>query len=288
MKLEDYQLLVHLHNYKTIRETARNVLISQPAVTQRLKYIEEYLGAEVFIRTSKGLVLTPEGEVVLEHASALLEAETKLHNQLLRKNESVRGTLSLGVSSLVSQHYLPHILQRYTTTYPDVKIDLVTGASAEIKHTARDFHVTIVRGEPLKGYKCYELFDDPLYLFDTVKLDGKSERPFIEFKTDADYQKLVEEWMLQQNKIKYRRTMKVDQFETAKQLMVTGLGMTVLPKSIAAEELWKLPHLPLYINGQPMNRKTWVCFYEETSGLPQVKAFIHLLTSDSWRGGNNA
>ncbi|MCP3029336.1 LysR family transcriptional regulator [Halobacillus sp. A5] len=284
MKLEDYKLIMQLNQYHTIRATARNILISQPAITQRLKYIEEYLGVDVFIRTSKGLVLTPAGETVLKHARAMLSSETELHNQLLRSKETVSGTLSLGASSLISQHHLPYILQKYTTASPDVKIDLVTGTSAEIKQAAGDYHVSIVRGEPIKGYVNHALFKDALYLFDTVSLNGTAERPFIEFKTDAEYQRLVEEWMLQQNKIKIRRTMKVDHFETAKQLMRTGLGVTVLPESIVEEELWKLPHLPLQLNGRSMKRRTWVCFNKELSDLPQVAAFIKLLLNHSWEG----
>ncbi|WP_101846754.1 LysR family transcriptional regulator [Halobacillus sp. Marseille-P3879] len=282
MKLEDYNLLVQLHRYQTIRATARNILISQPAITQRLKYIEECLGVDIFIRTSKGLVLTAEGEIVLEHARTILSAEQSLHHHLLRSRETVGGTLSLGASSLISQHYLPVILQQYTDMYPNVKVDLVTGASAEIKGSAEDYHITIVRGEPIKGYEMNRLFDDPLYLFDTIMADHKVKRPFIEFKTDMEYQRLIDEWMFQQTEMSFRRTMKVDQFETAKQLMVTGLGATVLPGSIVTDDLLELPHIPLQLNGSPMSRSTWACFNKEVGDLPQAAAFINLLSDSTW------
>ncbi|MFC7062858.1 LysR family transcriptional regulator [Halobacillus seohaensis] len=284
MKVEDYRLIIQLQQYKTIRSTAKNVLISQPAITQRLKYIEEYFGVEIFIRTPKQLVVTAQGETILQHAKSLLSQEEDLYNELSRTKGEVSGTLSLGVSSLISHHYLPLILQEYIELYPRVKIDLVTGVSAEIKHAAGEYHLVIVRGELLQGYENIHLFSDPLYLFDTEPLEGDKERPFIEFKTDADYQKVVESWMIQQNDLNVRRTIKVDHFETAKQLMKTGLGMTVLPKSLITKDLLTLPNVPLQINGQPLSRETWACMKREIRTLPQVEAFTQLLESKLWKG----
>ncbi|MFC7321130.1 LysR family transcriptional regulator [Halobacillus campisalis] len=284
MKVEDYRLLIQLEYYKTIRSTARHVLISQPAITQRLRFIEDYFGVEIFVRTSRQLVLTPLGEAVLQHAKEMIAKEEKLHDRIRSSKNEVSGTLSLGVSSLVSQHYLPGLLQEYTKLYPEVTIDLVTGVSAEIKQTASAYHLAILRGEALQGYERFHLFDDPLYLFDTEDFAKGKYRTFIEFKTDADYQRLVEEWMYQQMDWKVRRTMKVDHFETAKQLMVTGLGMTVLPKSLITKELEKLPHIPLLDEGVPIQRKTWACVKKEVRALPQVEAFINLLEYKVWKG----
>ncbi|WP_163528245.1 LysR family transcriptional regulator [Halobacillus ihumii] len=281
MRIEDYQLLLYLKKHKTIRATAKKILISQPAITQRLKYIEDYFGVKVFLRTPKQLVVTAAGEQIIKHAEQLLVQETKLHHQLIKSVDEVAGTLSLGVSSLVSQHYLPMILDAYTKIYPKVTIDLITGISEEIRQSAADFHVSIVRGEPPLDYKSYHLFSDQLYLFDTKEI-GKEQRPFIEFKTDADYQKLIEGWMLEQKSLNMRRSMKVDQFETAKELMKTGLGMTVLPKSMVTEELMDLPHLSLELSGKPLVRETWLCVKEEICALPQVEAFVDMLNNKSW------
>ncbi|UOR10445.1 LysR family transcriptional regulator [Halobacillus amylolyticus] len=282
MKIEDYRLLLQLCKYKTIRSTAKKVLISQPAITQRLKYIEDYFGVNIFVRTPKQLILTAAGEQIIKHAEKMLSQETRLHNELMESKGKVGGTLSLGVSSLVSQHNLPIILEDYTKAYPHVTIDLITGVSEEIRQSAADFHVCIVRGEPLADYTCSHLFSDPLYLFDTKKVAGDVVRPFIEFKTDAEYQKLVESWIMNQTKLRIRRTIKVDQFETAKQLMKRGLGMTVLPRSIATDDLLELPHIPLEWEGKPLARETWVCLKEGIRSLPQVDAFVNMLVSKTW------
>lgn len=78
MKIQDYALLLKLNEIGTIRATAKTILISQPAVTQRLKYIENYFGEEIFIRTPKRLLLTSSGEMILKHAKEVISKENEL------------------------------------------------------------------------------------------------------------------------------------------------------------------------------------------------------------------
>jgi DNA-binding transcriptional LysR family regulator len=281
VKIEDYRLLVELKKYETIRATAKKILISQPAITQRLKYIEDYFGGRIFLRTPKQLVPTAFGEVIIEHAMNVLKNEDLLRNRLSQVSAGVSGTLSIGASSLFSQYFLPEVLEEFTGKYPDVTIDLVTGVSEEIRKSSSDFHVSVVRGDPIKNNTCKKLFSDPLYLFDTMPLDKGEERPFIEFKSDPGFQRLIESWMSRQKYIRFRRTMKVDHFETAKQMMKRGLGMTVLPESISLNEMDKYDYLPLMDGNRPFSRETWVCMKSEMNQLPQVRAFMeHIMAKN--------
>ncbi|MBX0359594.1 LysR family transcriptional regulator [Halobacillus sp. Nhm2S1] len=279
MKIEDYQLLLDLNQCRTIRKTAKSILISQPAITQRLKYIEEHLGGQIFLRTPKGLLPTPFGEIVLTHAENVLDQEDMLQEKLAQVEGKVAGTLSLGASSLYSQHFLPDLLQSFTKAYPDVTIDLVTGVSEEIRQAASPFHIAIVRGEPIEDYESFHLWSDPLFLLDTVPI-GKGERPLIEFKSDPGFQKLIETWMARDRGILVKRSIKVDHFETAKQMMMRGLGMTVLPASIIHEEKDTYSWLPLEKEGQAMARETWACVKSGSRALPQVEAFLNHIRSE--------
>ncbi|MGP4062647.1 LysR family transcriptional regulator [Halobacillus sp. H74] len=281
MKLEDYQLILNLKEYGTIRATAKKILISQPALTQRLKYIEEYLGGLIFLRTSKKLLPTPFGEVVLDHAATVMKREEQLWTRLAKAKGKVAGTLSIGASSLFSQYFLPDILEKFTAQHPEVTIDLVTGVSEEIRQNAHSFHICIVRGEPLKDYEKFHLLDDPLYLFDRYPLRSKLTRPFIEFKSDPEFQKLIERWMYAQDGLLFKRSIKVDHFETAKQMMSRGLGMTVLPESICSNEKNHFEYIPLTMEGKSIVRETWACIKPGLRDLPQVEAFMKHIEVES-------
>ncbi|WP_047981326.1 LysR family transcriptional regulator [Ornithinibacillus contaminans] len=284
MKIEDYELLLKLKEVGTIRGTAKQVLISQPAVTQRLRFIEDYFGQTIFIRTPKSLVLTPSGEIILEHAKEVVAKEQAIMNKLSQSSEEVQGTLSIACSSLISQRFLPKILGEYTSLYPKVTIDLVTGISEDIRKNHKDYHVCIIRGEKLKESTSIRLFDDPLYIFDTEPFpeDRLKERPLISFKSDDSMHELVDNWLYQnQHQIKPLRMMTVDQIETCKQFMKQGIGMAVLPKSVSDSMMDEFPHIALELGGKPVTRYTWVSYQEGIRELPQVDHFIQMLTKEA-------
>lgn len=284
MKIDDYVLLLKLIEIGTIRGTAKEILISQPAVSQRLKYIEEYFGVQIFIRTPKRLLVTPSGELILKHAKVVTEKESELKNLLLQSSEEVQGTLSIACSSLVSQRFLPSILADFTRKYPKITIDLVTGISETIKRNYDSYHISIIRGEKLKESTCKRLFEDPLYIFDTEAFPNNKlkKRPLISFKSDDSMNELVDEWLYHQHQIKPLKTIHVDQIETCKQFMIEGLGMAVLPKSVSQSLMDDYPHMPLKINNKNVTRDTWLCYQEENRKLPQVDHFIDELLEKTY------
>ncbi|WP_067728359.1 LysR family transcriptional regulator [Oceanobacillus damuensis] len=282
MKIDDYELLIKLNEIGTIRGTAKVILISQPAVTQRLKYIEEQFGADIFLRTSKRLIPTPTGEIIIEHARRVLHQERELKNRLAESGKEIQGTLSIACSSLISQRFLPAILGEFTASYPKVAIDLVTGISEDIRRNHKKYHVCIIRGEKLKETTSIRLFDDPLYMFDTEPFpkDKLKERPLISFNSDDSMHELVDHWLYHhQDKIKPLKTMTVDQIETCKQFMKQGIGMAVLPESVSDSMMDRYPHIPLEVDGKTVTRDTWVCYQEGIRKLPQVDHFITALTN---------
>lgn len=282
MKIDDYELLLKLNEIGTIRGTAKVILISQPAVTQRLKYIEEYFGEKIFIRTSKQLIPTPSGEIILDYAKKIINSQQKLKNQLAKSSNDVQGTLSIACSSLVSQRFLPSILGEYTAKYPKVTIDLVTGISEDIRRDHKKYNVCIIRGERLKESTCIRLFEDPLYIYDTEEFpkDKLKERPLISFKSDDSMHEQVDDWLFHhQQQIKPLKMITVDQIETCKQFMKQGIGMAVLPESVSDNMKEEYPHVPLTLNGKPVTRDTWLCYQEGVRELPQVDHFINAITN---------
>jgi len=283
MKIDDYALLVKLNEIGTVRGTAKAILISQPAVSQRLKFIEEYFGETIFIRTSKRLKVTPSGEIILKHAKEVVEREHNVKNRLSASSVEVKGTLSIACSSLISQRYLPKILAKFTKQYPLVTVDLVTGMSEDIKQNKKNYHVSIIRGDKMKDDTSFLLFKDPLYIFDTepFEKDKVKTRPLISFKSDSSMQALFDNWLYyHQGTVNPIKKINVDQIETCKQFMMEGIGMAILPKSVAGSLVDKYHYLPLKLNGEPVARDTWIHYEPGIRKLPQVNHFVELLLNE--------
>ncbi|MDR6998082.1 LysR family transcriptional regulator [Neobacillus niacini] len=282
--LSEFQLLSVLAQEMNMRKASERLFVSQPALSQRLQTIEKDWGTKLFIRSQKGLALTPSGEQVIQFVNEVLKKEEKVRETIHSLQAGVSGTLKIAVASIVGQNWLPQVLKRYIDTYPQAKISLVTGWSSEILKCLYDdqVHVGIIRGTPdWKGVKIH-LFSDPLYLVDRVITKPEqvldTDRPFIQFKSDSNYYQEIQDWWMRNFKTSPKRTIVVDQIETCKQMTFNGIGYSILPSitlKSADKNIFKIPLLNE--NNLPLKRDTWLLGYESSFQLKQVNAFVDLI-----------
>jgi DNA-binding transcriptional LysR family regulator len=284
MQLIECKMLVVLAQELNMRKASERLFVSQPALSQRLQTIEKAWNTQIFVRSQKGLSLTPAGEKIIQFAKEVVEKEEKVREELEALDKEVYGTLKLAVASIIGQHWLPRVLKQFVKRYPHAKISLVTGWSSEmVNYLYEDeVHLGIIRGNPdWKGVKEH-ILTDTLYLVDTeigrIEDVVKSEKPFIQFKSDSTYYQEIQDWWLRHFQTTPTRTIVVDQIETCKQMALNGIGFAILP-SIALTEhdqgVYKIPLLDE--QGQPLSRDTWLIGYESAFQLKQVKAFLEIV-----------
>jgi DNA-binding transcriptional LysR family regulator len=267
-----------------MRKASERLFVSQPALSQRLQTIEKSWGFQIFIRSQKGLTLTPAGEKVISFAQEVVLKEEKVKEQILELEGEVHGTLKLAVASIIGQHWLPEVLKTYVSKYPHAKISLITGWSSEILKSMYEdhVHIGIIRGNPeWKGIKEH-LLTDTLYLVDTEisKVEDvlHTERPFIQFKSDSTYYQEIQDWWQSQFQTSPKRTIVVDQIETCKQMAFNGIGYAILPSVTLKKEEQGVYKIPLLDEaGKPIARDTWLLGYESSFELKQVKAFLDII-----------
>lgn len=111
MQISELQILVTLSEEKNMRKAADRLFVSQPALSQRLQSIEKAWGFKIFLRSQKGLTLTPAGEKVVQFAKEMIEKEEKVREEISVLEGEVYGTLKLAVASIIGQHWLPKVLK---------------------------------------------------------------------------------------------------------------------------------------------------------------------------------
>jgi len=282
--LSEFQLLSVLATEMNMRKAAERLFVSQPALSQRLQTIEKEWGTKLFIRSQKGLTLTPAGELVIEFANEVLGKEEKVKEAIHGLDLEVYGTLKIAVASIVGQNWLPKVLKKYMNRYPHAKIALITGWSSEISKALYEdqAHIGIIRGTPeWKGVKMH-LFEDSLYLVDKVITSPeqvlKTDRPFIQFKSDSNYFQEIQDWWYRNFQTSPKRTLVVDQIETCKQMALNGIGFAILPAITLNQmdkDIFKIPLLDEA--GMPLKRDTWLMGYESSFKLKQVQAFVEII-----------
>ena len=104
-----------------VAEAGRALHIGQPAVTKRLRALDNCYGVDLMQRKGRRLELTPAGEKVYAYARLALDHQTSLLDDLASLQEG-RNTLRLDVTSAIGEHILPDLLLRFADTYPEYRI----------------------------------------------------------------------------------------------------------------------------------------------------------------------
>ncbi|MDD6401029.1 MAG: LysR family transcriptional regulator [Lachnospiraceae bacterium] len=124
INLEYYKIFYFVSKYGSVTVAAKELCISQPAVSQGVKQLEEGLGVILFQRNSKGMTLTAEGEALFYYISRgyeqIIQGEQKVKEML----DIESGEIRIGASDMTLQFYLLPYLEQYHSIYPRIKVNV--------------------------------------------------------------------------------------------------------------------------------------------------------------------
>lgn len=126
---ELYKVFYHVANTLSFSEASKQLFISQSAVSQSIKILEKKLNQTLFIRSTKRVQLTPEGEILLKHIEPAMNLIRQGENQLLEANTLNGGQLRIGASDTICRYYLIPYLQQFHRQYPRVHIKVTNQTS---------------------------------------------------------------------------------------------------------------------------------------------------------------
>jgi DNA-binding transcriptional LysR family regulator len=101
---------------------AARLYISQPALSQQIKALEEQVGLPLFVRGPRGVSLTPAGEALLEDARDLLDRSDRFGESVEQLRRGAGGTLKMGVAPGVSPRLLPEVVAPLRERHPDARV----------------------------------------------------------------------------------------------------------------------------------------------------------------------
>ena len=117
----------------SISRAARQLSVSQSAVTEAVKNLESSLGAPLLERSGRGVSLTHRGQVFLRHAGRILEAVADA-SRTLPDEDSAAGELHLGASSVVAGYILADLLSRFRRAFPAVTVEAFEDSPEYLEH----------------------------------------------------------------------------------------------------------------------------------------------------------
>lgn len=287
--LSSYRIFYTVANTGNISKAAKELYISQPAISKSIQKLEESVGCKLFSRSSRGVVLTDEGKLLYEHVSEAFEALTMGEEKLKRSIELGVGHLKIGVSSTLCKYLLLPYLKEFIRQNPhisisiscqstndtlklleDNKIDIgLIGKPENLKNIHFDFleeieDIFVAAKDYLRNLKARGIQKDHILQSSTLMLLDKNNmtRQYID-----DY--------LQENQIIIKDSIDISDMDLLIDFARIGVGVACVIKNFVREDLENgtLMEIPL---GFPIHKRE-VGFAYKTTTKPSksLAEFIH-------------
>ena len=126
---ELYKVFYYVATSLSFSEASKQLYISQSAVSQSIKTLEKQLNQNLFIRSTKKVRLTPEGEILLRHIEPAINLIQRGENQIVEANTLGGGQLRIGASDTICRYFLVPYLNKFHDAYPNVHIKVTNQTS---------------------------------------------------------------------------------------------------------------------------------------------------------------
>ena len=145
MKLNQLRNVVIVAERGSLRSAARELGISQPAITRSIQELEHELGATLFERQGTGMVLTAVGRAVLRRAEGIHSDMERLRDEVAQMKGHGTGSISIALSTVAHIALLPLVVMQFRRRYPDVRLNISEGMlpaiEADLHNGTVDFYV---------------------------------------------------------------------------------------------------------------------------------------------------
>ena len=158
-----YFLSVALH--RNFTGAAKEFYVTQPAITHQISSLEQELGVKLFQRTTRSVSLTRAGELFLEDAKRMLDLEERARERVRQAERVENLELIVGYLNSPTRHFLPRILLKYRSRYPQVRVKLVRRDAVGLQEGCQnlEFDVALSVMSDVQGiqqYHCRKLASD--------------------------------------------------------------------------------------------------------------------------------
>ena len=288
--LSQYKIFYEVAKAGNISRAAKELYISQPAISKSISKLEDSLGLSLFTRSSRGVQLTCEGEVLFEHVREAFEALDRGEQELKRIQEFDIGHLRIGVSNTLCKYILLPYLKTFVDQYPHMRVTIESQATAQTlaRLEQQKIDLGLVAEPSLKKELSFipvmniqDIFvATPAYLENLYLREGRNTSLFetgniMLLDTSNMTRRYVDEYMAQNN-IYPRQILEVTTMDLLIEFAKIGLGIGCVIKELVQKELESgvLTEIPLDI---PIHRRTIGFAYHPANQALALKTFLEFL-----------
>ena len=234
--LELYKVFYVVAKHKHMTKASEELHISQPAISQSIKKLEDQLGGILFLRSNKGMELTEEGKMFYEYVKGALELINNAENEFTSFKDLSKGEVKIGCSTTLTKLVLINALKDFHLDYPNININITTDLTSnlinDLKLGKLDFVIfnesnikeTNLNLEKIKELKQGFIYNPELYDDNINNFEDLNNVPLILQKEESNSRKLLD-YIALQNNVKLIPKMEVVSQELITEFTNIGLGI---------------------------------------------------------------
>lgn len=262
ISLDSYKIFCAVVKNGNMSSAAKELYISQPAVSMAIKQLEERLGSPLLIRTTKGVRLTPEGEVLYTYLDRALSMIRTAEHKYFEMANLEQGEVRIGASDIVISGYLMPYIEKYSNIYSDIRIKVINKTTYEslrlLKNGTIDMcfvNLPIENGEDLEITKCLQIHDCLIGgtkykdLAETgVQLSKLSEYPLLLLEDMSNTRRQLDKFA-SENGFILKPIIELASYDLLIQFAKINLGLTFIirefdNKAIDGKSIFEIPVMP--------------------------------------------
>ncbi len=294
MQIETLKVFCDLIETASFSRAASLNSITQSAVSQQIRALEQRYHVSLIERGKKNFSVTQEGRAFLQASREILHTFENLGDQIRELQNVVAGELRIATIYSIGLHELPPLLKRFKEQYSEVKVIMDYRRSAQV-------YTDVLEGDADLGLVAFPtkrtglVIEDfrrdklvlichpnhPLADFQSVKLSKLEGEKFISFEPDLPTRKVIDRWLHEEG-VRIEHAMEFDNVETVKRAVEIESGVSIVPLTSVSDEVRNGSLVAVELERLEMWRPLGVIYRRHRPISPAQKQFVALLKETPW------
>ena len=293
MQFRQLEIFLAVARCNSFSKAADAMLLAQPTVSSHIRALETELNAKLFVRSTKGLSLTPQGQLFYTYASQIINFSERAQSELTAMEEAHSNTLAISASTVPAQYLLPSILPAVKRRYPKTRFRIRQGDSVSAANDVcnGDAEVAIVGSKDARAHLQYlPLIEEPLVVAapntpyfrsmrGAINADVLQNFPFLAREAGSGTRKNMEAFLTSEGVLleQMQIVAEMPSTECVLRSVESGLGISIVSK-LAADYFIGSGKLLLFpLHGPLATRQFYIVIREDMPLSPAARCMMKML-----------
>jgi DNA-binding transcriptional LysR family regulator len=292
MEIRQLRYFLASVRHGSLKEAAREHFVTQPAISIQLKKLEVEVGETLYIRRGRRIVPTEAGRLLIERAEDVLQRIDALQTAMREFKGLEHGFLRLGNIDAASIYVLPAVFRAFHRRYPGVEIHVVVGDTDSLVTALEAAAIELaIATLPLsrENLEVIPFYTDPMVLVVSPRhplaksrrnrrraLDTVADTGLITYPAHSTTRRLIESTFIE-NGHTLRPSMEMSSPEAIKRLTEAGLGASILPAKVVADEVRRGTLVTIPTGSVRFSRQLGIVYKQPRRLSPPATVFLQMM-----------